>query len=141
MHRAVAGILDAAMIVIGCGLFLGIFQSLGGTVRFDKFDAIVSICSVVLITMFYGLVFAIAGRETAGQHWTELRLINFDGLVPEGASRALRFVGCWLSFCAGGIGLVWALMDEENLTWHDHMSKTFLTMREVDSSFFRERAR
>jgi len=23
--------------------------------------------------------------------------------------------------------LVWALVDEENLTWHDHISKTFPT--------------
>ena len=27
----------------------------------------------------------------------------------------------------GGLGLVWALVDEENLTWHDHISKTFPT--------------
>ncbi len=94
---------------------------------------------MVLITMFYGgFLFAISGRETAGQHWTELRLINFDGLPPEATYRALRFAGCWLSFCACGMGLAWALVDEENLTWHDHMSKTFLTMREGESSFFKE---
>ena len=31
-----------------------------------------------------------------------------------------------LSACPG-LGLVWALVDEENLTWHDHISKTFPT--------------
>ena len=141
MHRAVALILDAAMILIGCGIFLGIFQAVGGGVRVDRFDVVVFICSLILITMVYGLVFALCGRETAGQNWTELRLINFDGVPPEGTSRALRFAGCWVSFCAGGMGLFWALLDEENLTWHDHMSKTFLTMREADLSFFRERPR
>jgi uncharacterized RDD family membrane protein YckC len=94
-----------------------------------------------LITMFYGLLFAISGRETPGQHWTNLQLINFDGFPPDGSSRALRFAGSWLSFGACGIGLLWALLDEEFLTWHDHMSKTFLTMREADSSFHRERPR
>jgi hypothetical protein len=29
--------------------------------------------------------------------------------------------------------LFWALVDEENLTWHDHISKTFPTVRESDS--------
>jgi hypothetical protein len=143
MHRSVATILDAAMILIASGIFVGIFQGavqyFGGSVAFDKFDLIIFGCSAVLITMFYGFLFALAGRETAGQHWTELRLINFDGFPPDGLSRGLRFAGGWLSFCACGIGLLWSLLDEENLTWHDHMSKTFLTMREGDLPFFRER--
>jgi hypothetical protein len=25
------------------------------------------------------------------------------------------------------LGMLWALVDEEALTWHDHMSKTFPT--------------
>jgi len=32
-----------------------------------------------------------------------------------------------LSLCSLGLGLVWALVDEESLTWHDHISKTFPT--------------
>jgi uncharacterized RDD family membrane protein YckC len=141
MHRSVAALLDSAMIFIGCGIFLGVFQTLGGNIRVDKFDIMMMICSLTLITLFYGFLFAAAGRETAGQNWTELRLINFDGFPPDRPSRFLRFTGCWLSFGACGIGLLWSLLDEENLTWHDHMSKTFLTVREGESSFFRERAR
>jgi hypothetical protein len=34
-----------------------------------------------------------------------------------------------VSFIAAGIGLLWALVDEERLTWHDYMSKTFPTPR------------
>lgn len=139
MHRFIASLLDTAMIVIGCGLFLAFFQFFGGSIRFDKFDAVIFGIALVLIAMFYGFVFAMTGRETAGQKWTNLRLINFDGFPPDGSSRALRYAGTWLSFGACGIGLLWALLDEEYLTWHDHMSKTFLTMREADSSFFRER--
>jgi uncharacterized RDD family membrane protein YckC len=138
MHRSVAAMLDAAMIAIGCGIFVGIFQLAGGGIRANKLDIAVFICSAALITMLYGFVFALTGRETAGQNWTELRLINFDGFPPDGQSRALRFVGSWLGFCACGLGMFWALMDEEYLTWHDHMSKTFLTMREADCPFVRE---
>jgi hypothetical protein len=32
-----------------------------------------------------------------------------------------------LSFCAAGLGFLWALVDEETLTWHDHISRTFPT--------------
>jgi uncharacterized RDD family membrane protein YckC len=141
VHRLVAAFLDSAMILIGCGFFLGVFQLLGASVRVDRFDIIVMICSLILITLFYGFLFALSGRETPGQNWTELRLINFDGFPPDRTSRFLRFTGCWLSFSACGIGVLWSLLDEENLTWHDHMSKTFPTLREAESAFFRERAR
>ncbi len=33
-----------------------------------------------------------------------------------------------LSLFAGGIGLVWSLVDEDGLTWHDHISATFPTI-------------
>jgi len=141
IHRFIASSLDASMILIGCGIFLAMVQGFGGGVAIDKFNLAMLLCAGILITMFYGFVFAMSGRETAGQSWTKLRLINFDGFPPDASSRALRFAGSWLSFCACGIGLFWALLDEEFLTWHDHMSKTFLTMREADSSFFRERPR
>ncbi len=141
MHRSVAAFLDSAMIAIGYGIFVAIFQALGGTVQIDRLDIVTLLGALILITLFYGFLFALAGRETPGQRWTDLRLINFDGLPPDGTSRFLRFTGCWLSFSACGVGVLWSLMDEENLTWHDHMSKTFPTLREVDTSFFRERAR
>jgi uncharacterized RDD family membrane protein YckC len=141
MHRSVAAFLDSAMILIGWGFFLGVFQALGASVRVDKFDILMMTASLILIALFYGFLFALTGRETPGQNWTDLRLINFDGFPPDRASRFMRFTGCWLSFSACGIGVFWSLLDEENLTWHDHMSKTFPTLREAESSFFRERAR
>jgi uncharacterized RDD family membrane protein YckC len=89
--------------------------------------------------MLYGLIWAIAGRETAGMRLTDLQLITFDGFEVDSRSRALRFASTWLSFCSGGLGLLWAVADEENLTWHDHISKTFPTIREVPGTFVRQR--
>ena len=92
-----------------------------------------------LVALFYGLIWAIAGRETAGMRMTDLQLITFDGFEVDARTRALRFASAWLSFCSGGLGLLWAVADEENLTWHDHISKTFPTVREVPRAFVRQR--
>ena len=35
------------------------------------------------------------------------------------------------------VGLVWALADEETLTMHDHISRTFPTFRETSGSLVR----
>ena len=138
-HRAVASAIDAAVILIGFGVLLGIFSLLGGSFGTGRMLWIGMGAAFALVTMLYGLIWAIAGRETAGMHFTDLQLITFDGFPLDSRSRALRFASTWLSFCSGGLGLLWAVADEENLTWHDHISKTFPTVREVPRTFVRQR--
>jgi hypothetical protein len=53
--------------------------------------------------------------------------VNFDGQRPTQRERLQRFAWSAVSVLPAGLGLLWALVDEENLTWHDHSSKTFLT--------------
>jgi len=138
-HRAIAAAVDGGMIFIGFSLFLFTFHLMGGMFRFNRQTIPLFIGAFGTLVMFYGIVWIWAGRETAGMRWTGLRLIDFDGFPAERRDRVLRSVGSCLSFCAGGIGLLWALVDEEKLTWHDHMSKTFPTVKESSSSFFRKR--
>ena len=70
-------------------------------------------------------MWAIAGRETAGMNGAQLHLVTFDGAPLDARNRAVRFVAAWLSYCSGGLGLLWAIADEENLAFHDHISKTY----------------
>lgn len=139
MHRCVASAIDAAMITLGFGVVVITFQSLGGSFGQGKMLWIGMGAVLALVSMLYGLVWAIAGRETAGMQFADLQLITFDGFPLDARSRALRFASTWLSFCSGGVGLLWAVADEENLTWHDHISKTFPTIREVPGTFVRQR--
>jgi hypothetical protein len=75
----------------------------------------------------YKLLWALAGVESPGLRWTQLHTLNFDGLEPTTGERLARVATGCLSLLAGGLGLLWAVADEETLSWHDHMSKTFLT--------------
>ncbi len=138
-HRCVASAIDAAMITLGFGVVVITFQSLGGSFGEGKMLWIGMGAVLALVSMLYGLIWAIAGRETPGMHFADLQLITFDGFPLDARSRALRFASTWLSFCSGGVGLLWAVADEENLTWHDHISKTFPTIREVPGTFVRQR--
>jgi uncharacterized RDD family membrane protein YckC len=58
-----------------------------------------------------------------------LHLVDFDGRAPSREQRLLRQLVTLLSTLSAGLGLIWALVDEENLTWHDHISKTFPSPR------------
>jgi uncharacterized RDD family membrane protein YckC len=138
-HRLVASAIDGAIILFGFGLLVALIEVLGGSFGGGKGLWIGLGATLGLVSMLYGLIWAIAGRETAGMHFTDLQLITFDGFQLDPRSRALRFASTWLSFCSGGLGILWAVADEENLTWHDHISKTFPTIREVSGTFVKQR--
>jgi uncharacterized RDD family membrane protein YckC len=138
-HRFVASAIDAALILIGFGVTAMSYVLLGGSFGAGRMFWTGLGGTLGLVAVFYGLVWAIAGRETFGMAFTDLRLITFDGFPLDGRNRALRFASSWLSFCSGGLGLIWAAVDEESLTWHDHISKTFPTIRETPRSFVKQR--
>ncbi len=139
MHRACAAAFDGSMILIACGLFLTVFHLLGGSFPSTKPVILIMVAAAVLIAMFYGFVWVCAGGQTPGMRALRLTLINFDGYQPDGTSRWLRYLGACLGYCAGGLGLLWALLDEESLAWHDHISKTFPTFYGPETSFVRRR--
>jgi len=137
-HRAFAAAIDGGMIFVAFGLFLFAFHCMGGMFRLNRQTIPFFIGVFGTLAMFYGMLWIWSGRDTVGMRCTGLRLIDFDGFPANRRCRLVRSLGTWLSFCAGGIGLLWALADEEKLTWHDHMSKTFPTFQESNRTFFRK---
>jgi uncharacterized RDD family membrane protein YckC len=56
-----------------------------------------------------------------------LELVNFEGRPATQSQRIRRQIAYGLSWISASLGIIWALVDEESLTWHDHISKTFPT--------------
>ena len=127
-HRAIAAAFDAAMILSAVGVFLAIFFVSGGMIALTKENIPFFLGVGVVITLFYRFLFALADGDTPGMRFAGLRLVDFDGRKPDREQRGMRQIAGVLSLLSAGLGLVWALVDEENLTWHDHISKTFPTV-------------
>jgi uncharacterized RDD family membrane protein YckC len=126
-HRVIAAALDASMIVIGLAVFGAIFYMAGGAVAINSKTLPLIIGVAAVVTFFYKLLWCMANGDSAGMRWTRLTLVNFDGQKPTRTQRMHRMASGALSLCAAGLGLLWALVDEETLTWHDHISRTFPT--------------
>lgn len=125
--RAVAGVLDFSIIVVAVGVFLGVFYLMGGVALTDL-EGLRSIAiSFLVIVCFYWVFYVGYLGGTSGMNWLGLRVLNFDGEPPSKGQRRARAVGTILSTMSLGLGFAWSIADEEKLTWHDRMSKTFVT--------------
>jgi uncharacterized RDD family membrane protein YckC len=136
LHRLVASALDGSLVLIAYGCFLAVFCALGGDFVLNKTNTMFFGGMLLVIALAYGALWAVAGGESAGMRCMRLRLTTFDGFPPEPRQRALRFFGSCLSACTV-LGLLWALADEEGLTWQDHISRTFPTPIALDQQIFR----
>jgi uncharacterized RDD family membrane protein YckC len=125
VHRLMAVAADGSMMAIAVGLFLMIFCLSGGQIVFSQHSALLAAVVIGAVVFLYRLLWCLGNGDTPGMRFAGLRLVNFDGRPPNRDQRLLRLGASVLSLASAGLGLVWALVDEESLTWHDHISKTF----------------
>jgi uncharacterized RDD family membrane protein YckC len=134
--RAVAGAIDCCLALAAYGLFLAVYFALGGEFSWDRLNLEVFGGALVLMGVAYALMWTILGADTAGVRCVGLRLMTFEGFPLDRKARVMRFLGGCLSLCTV-VGHLWSLADEECLTWHDHMSRTFPTFKKVPAEVFR----
>jgi uncharacterized RDD family membrane protein YckC len=127
-HRLIAAAFDASMVMLAVGVFLGIFFLSGGQIEITRQNLPFFSCVLVLVALFYRSLWCLANGDSPGMRFAGLRLVDFDGRPPDRDQRSMRQLAGLLSVISAGLGLVWALVDEESLTWHDHISKTFPTV-------------
>ena len=65
-------------------------------------------------------------RATPGMKYALLSLRTFDGRTPTREQRCMRLGAMAVSMLPVGLGAVWALFDEQHLSWHDRWSGTYL---------------
>jgi uncharacterized RDD family membrane protein YckC len=122
-----AASVDISVILIALGLFGVILFACGADLSFTRESAPYFAVVIFCTAMFYRLLWCFGNGDSPGMRFAGLRLVDFDGRSPDRHQRLRRQFASLLSALSAGLGLAWALVDEENLTWHDHISKTFPT--------------
>jgi uncharacterized RDD family membrane protein YckC len=136
-ERRLAGIIDAGCLLFACGGFLALFGSLGGQLTLSKLSAAVCLTALAVVYLQYFALFTVFGGTTPGMMFRGLQVVSFSGDDPTPRQMLLRSVGYVLSAGTFFMGFLWALWDEDQLTWHDRFSRTYLssaqTYAEIES--------
>lgn len=119
---------DGAVLAAGAVVFLGVYTLVGGRFPLQRAGLAALAASLGLVAAVFLLFCLYFSDSTPGLRWLSLRLVDFDGAPASRDRRLLRMLGMIMSALALGLGFLWALADEDGLTWHDRISRTCLTM-------------
>jgi uncharacterized RDD family membrane protein YckC len=125
-ERSRALLIDLLCVGLAFAAFLGIFLMLGGRLSFGKPEATIFAATLFFFYGAYFALFTALGGATPGMYFRGLSAVNFDGTPAAPRALAWRSFG-YLVSGATVIGFLWALWDEDHLTWHDRISQTYLT--------------
>jgi uncharacterized RDD family membrane protein YckC/ribosomal protein L40E len=129
--RRLAALIDLGCLLFAYGGFLMLFGSLGGQFTLDKLSAAVYAASFATVYVQYFALFTVFGGTTPGMMMRNLQVVSFSGEPPTPRQMLLRSAGYILSAGTFFLGFLWALWDEDELTWHDRLSHTYLAVAET----------
>jgi uncharacterized RDD family membrane protein YckC len=120
-------------IAVDFALVLGVFAAMAylvlsktATLPGLRTAEIGSAAGLLVIAALYESLFLSLTGVTAGMWYAQLRLCTFDNEIPDPAKRNTRLVALLVSIVPMGLGMVWAIFDDDHLTWHDRLSRTYL---------------
>jgi uncharacterized RDD family membrane protein YckC len=129
-RRSLAGALDALVIFVALAGFGYIFFRITGSapelrsLRQFRFAASLIAGFVGGLWFMYQYAFLVFSGTTPGLRLTRLAVAGFDGVPASRKLRRWRVLASLLSCLSLGLGYVWCFMDEDQLSWHDRITKT-----------------
>jgi uncharacterized RDD family membrane protein YckC len=125
-RRFAAAAVDSVIVLAAVSLFGVIFLHLtSSTLPLFRLAALGTILSG-LFWVAYQYLFLVHTGSTPGLRIARLCLSRFDGTGVRRSTRRWRVVTSVLSGISLGLGYVWCFLDEDQLCWHDRITRTHL---------------
>jgi uncharacterized RDD family membrane protein YckC len=125
-RRALAGILDLLVVSCALALFGYVFVRLNGPMPQPKLAIQLAGALLAIFWPAYQCSFLVFTGTTPGLRLTRLAVTHFDGTPVSRNLRRWRVLASLLSCASLGLGYAWCYLDEDQLSWHDRITKTHL---------------
>jgi uncharacterized RDD family membrane protein YckC len=125
-ERQMAAVIDVACLLFAYGGILALFGAVGGEFTINKLSGAVGLATFAIVYLQYFALFTIFGGTTPGMMLRGLQVVGFSGEPPTPRQMLMRSAGYMLSAGTFFLGFLWSMWDEDSLTWHDRISRTYL---------------
>lgn len=124
--RCMAALVDFALIVgMTCAGVAGIAGHLPHGPAM-KMAEIAGLAGLLLTGLAYHAFFLLVAMATPGMMYARIGLCTFDDERPTRTQLRGRLGALMVSLLPVGLGMAWAIFDEDHLSWHDRISRTYL---------------
>ncbi len=125
-RRTVAGAFDAILVLSAVALFGYVFIRINGAIPPLRSAATLAGILVGVFWTAYQYVFLVYCGRTPGLWAAKLHFARFDGHPVSRGLRRWRVLASVLSLASLGLGYAWTFVDEDQLSWHDRITRTHL---------------
>jgi uncharacterized RDD family membrane protein YckC len=125
-RRVVAVGTDAALVIVAFTAFAYIFFKVTPVVPPLTQAAGISAVLLSLFWMGYQYLLLVHAGSTPGLKLAKLELSRFDGAPVPRNIRRWRVLASVLSGISVGLGYAWCFLDEDQLCWHDRITRTYM---------------
>jgi uncharacterized RDD family membrane protein YckC len=123
--RLMAAIVDFLMVGFAFTLFAGVTVHFAHRVPTGVPGAIAGASTFALLYPLYELLFFTFSDQTPGMRYARLGLCTLSDENPTRAAIRRRILAQLIAVCPFGLGIFWALLDDDGLGWHDRISKMY----------------
>jgi len=124
--RLLAAAVDGALVLLAVALSGCIFLKLALAVPPARQLPPMAIGVLGICWFGYQYLLLVYSGTTPGLKAAGLRLSRFDGSATPRRIRRWRVLASALSGISLGLGYAWCLLDEDQLCWHDRITRTYL---------------
>jgi uncharacterized RDD family membrane protein YckC len=132
-QRVVAGAVDAALVLIAVGTFALTFLKLAEEIPRSRLALVCALAACGIFWLLFQYMFLTYRRSTPGMQIAQLELCTFAGEPASRFVRQCRALASALSGFSAGLGYAWAFIDEDQLSWHDRMTQTYVRFSAIPS--------
>ena len=125
-RRVFAGSIDGFLVTGATAIFGYMFLRFNTALPQTRVAVEVAAALTVTLWFAYQSAFLIFCGTTPGLRATRLQITRFDGTSAPRNLRRWRVLTSILSFVSLGLGYAWIFLDEDQLSWHDRITKTHL---------------
>ena len=123
--RAMAALVDGALVFGGLLAFAGVFAKVAGAVPAGVPAAMAAGSTFAALYVLYQLLFFSLAGQTPGMRYARIGLCTFTDENPTRSQMRRRILAQAIAVCPLGLGVLWALLDDEGLGWHDRISRMY----------------
>ena len=123
--RLMAALVDGALSFAGFLIFVFVFSSCTVHPPSGRTAMAAAFLSLVCTFVAYQWLFFRFGESTPGMMYARIALCTLDDDNPTRMAMQRRVGALLLSALPLGLGLLWAVFDEDQLGWHDRISGTY----------------